>query len=735
MTDAPKDMLTAAEIAALRLPGLPRTESAVTKVARREDWRASGYAEKRTGRGGGWVYAWHLLPDEAQARLYELCQLAQAEGYAVRAAARAEDERRDLDVATRHLTAAQRRTMEARLALLVEVDRRRIAAGDDLRMTQVHVPSGAPRRSRNKAVAGLLAALKDGSAGPELLAAAACASERGGIPSRAQIMEWYRWRHSQGAIALAPKPKRLKEPLPGWFDEFLDHYAVPSKPTIADALRAYTATVADPARVPSMAQVRRALDKLPALERLAGREGKLALRSKMAFIRRDTSDLMPTSVYISDGHTFKAEVAHPSHGRPFRPEVTPVLDVATRVCVGWSVDLSENAFGTADALRMSCSEWGICALWYSDRGPGFVAEGITDPVVGLMARAGITPMKALPYNSQARGLIERFHQTLHAAARTLPTYVGARMDREAKKNVFDLSRKQLKETGTSRLHLPWTEFVALIRDTQAIYNETPHRGLPTIREGGKKRHLTPREMWDRAVAEGFEPILPDAAEIEDMFRPYVIRTVQRAEIAFNTNRYFAIELEAYHGEEVAVGYEIADASRVWVRTLERTDKGREPGALIAVAAFEGNSTRYVPLTAERAAAEKRAEARRRRLGLKLEEVEAELDPSALLIGDASYDLPPPLDLNVEPVAPAAAPALVAVDRGEEEGRSAVPPTGRPTFFDDAPYAEWLIAHPDEVTADDAEYFRDLLSSRTEQRNLAVHGVDLERLRALLRQAA
>ena len=63
-----KEWLTAAEIAAEKLAGVPETESGVIRLADREQWNESlAYARKRPGRGGGMEYHVALLP--ALARL------------------------------------------------------------------------------------------------------------------------------------------------------------------------------------------------------------------------------------------------------------------------------------------------------------------------------------------------------------------------------------------------------------------------------------------------------------------------------------------------------------------------------------------------------------------------------------------------------------------------------------------------------------------------------------------
>ena len=57
---------TARQIAEMRLPGMPGTESGVIRVAKRCRWPL---CLRTSGRGGGKVYPLEALPDEAQAEI------------------------------------------------------------------------------------------------------------------------------------------------------------------------------------------------------------------------------------------------------------------------------------------------------------------------------------------------------------------------------------------------------------------------------------------------------------------------------------------------------------------------------------------------------------------------------------------------------------------------------------------------------------------------------------------
>ncbi|MGP4849506.1 transposase, partial [Marinobacter sp. 1Y8] len=168
------------------------------------------------------------------------------------------------------------------------------------------------------------------------------------------------------------------------------------------------------------------------------------------FVRRDDNVLLPTDGYTADGHTFDAEIMHPLTGKPFRVEITTVLDICTRMVVGYSVDLAESGLAVLDAIASAACDYGVPAILYVDNGPGYKNVMMTGEATGLMIRLGTEMKHSTAYNSQARGMIERVHKTIWIRlARRLPTYIGADMDRQAKQAVFKKTRKDIKESGVS----------------------------------------------------------------------------------------------------------------------------------------------------------------------------------------------------------------------------------------------------------------------------------------------
>ncbi|CUB06650.1 Mu transposase C-terminal domain-containing protein [Marinomonas fungiae] len=596
-----KQWYTAKELEALSLPGLPESKSGILRLAKQHKWESQQSSVK-----GGVVYEFNItnFPKETIAALRDQHNLTLIKRMSLAPVSVRENRALATALIEPNTSEQQRTTASARGMVLKAIEGMASAgvskeAAINLILTQAKLGTLADSNPV------LDKALRD------------AVDSRGktsdkAYPSPRTIKRWASDANSQGALVPS---YRQKEPLPKWLGLFRKFYNIPEKPSLASAYDDFLEAWASPEQPPSIYAVRRAMDKLGQVEREKGRMGQNEIANIKGFKRRSFDKLLPADVYSADGHTFDGEVAHPLHGRPFRPEITTFIDIATRKVVGVSVTLAESGLAVLDALMDSC-KCGVPALLYVDNGSGYVNEMLKDETKGILARLGTEMTHSLPYNSKARGVIERVHQTLWVAgAKKLPNFVGKDMDRQARLANFKDTRNAQRNDGVVPI-LSWSDFMAWVHERVEWYNKRPHSSLPKIKDNGVSRHESPQEVWQRFIASGWEPDMLDNEVIAHIFRPQVERTVLRGEIRLFNNRYFSNDLEEWHGLSVNVAYDIHDPNRVWAFEPET-------GRMIASADFAANETDYFPQSVVDRAREKRAEGRLKRAMVRVDEIEAE----------------------------------------------------------------------------------------------------------------
>uniref|UniRef100_A0A6H1ZEC6 Putative integrase n=1 Tax=viral metagenome TaxID=1070528 RepID=A0A6H1ZEC6_9ZZZZ len=562
---------------------MPGTERGIRKLAERNGWEG----QRRLG-SKAIEYAFAVLPSETQAALIAASVASEAPPAV---SEQPETTQRDAKTASR-LNEKQRSVMTARLAFVREIER----------MSQTI--------SQQRAILALVDLAKNDQLSPylsELLVRANDRKTEDRSLSERTLKRWLGDYRKQGETGLAPARGGKDMGVPDWAKDFLRCFQRPTKPSVEASYAEFAAKCQG--ERPSIHQVRRFLNKLSPEAREAGRRTPQELKALQPFRRRTTKNMFPCDVFTADGHKFDAEVLNPRTGKPYRPETTTVIDVATRRILGISIGEAESTIGVMDALRDAITRGGMFAIFYVDNGSGFANSAVRE----VVDRLGGTMTHALPYNSQARGLIERVHQTIWVnAAKKLTSYIGADMDKHAGTKVHRVSRKQLRETGTTRLLPTFSEFMSGVEFEIEAYNDRPHRGLEKIRdpETGKLRHMSPNEAWQAARAEGWEPMLAPAELVHDLMRPQVIRPTRRGEVTWANQRYFLDALRDLHGEEIRVAYDVRDASRVWIRTLE--------GELLGEAQLDGNASDYMPKPLIEQAYEKREQGQMKRAMDKLE---------------------------------------------------------------------------------------------------------------------
>ena len=602
------------EIIELGLSSLPSTHPALNRRAKLESWL---WKEIKAKGGKNGVRKEYILPDYALAELVSNKQ---------------DEYSKQLEIKGDNINVAN---IVPTISPALLADWQRDCGTARLAIVR-HVLDMADLLGKTKAVEKFATDSKNGQLTATLADTVRRANAKAGKDgnakvSRATLFNWLKLAENAGDNSLVAvlAPKHRDVTMPVWGATLLKLWGQPTKPSLSMVMRELV-NVMGGENVPTYAQASYFLrTHVGNVELERGRMGARELKNIQPFIRRDTSELFPTDVYTADGHTFDAEVAHPISGRPFRPEITAIIDVASRKLVGFSIDLAESGLAVLDAIRTAVCTNGVMALFYVDHGSGYKNAMMSRDGSGLMDRLGSTLTHSLPYNSQAKGIVERSHQSIWIqAAKRLPTYIGVDMDKEARQKVFKKTRKDIATFGESKLLLAWDDFMTLCHDEMQRYNNRPHHAHPRRHNKltGRKEHLTPQQVWDEKLTMmvnlGKPLVQVHEADMVDLFRPYIERKVLRGEIKMFNHVYFSRELEQYHGETVHVGYDIHDPEQVWVRDVS--------GRLLAVAKFEANTRAYFAQPVIEQAHEKRILGQLKRNDVKRNEILETMSPSRVL---------------------------------------------------------------------------------------------------------
>ncbi len=649
-----KEWYSAKEAAGL--PGLPGTERSVQRKADHDQAKAIPWEErKREGKGGGKEYFWRSLPTVTQEYLLNReiaavtvspSPLAASTSLSASLSPGESEPLLPTVIAEKaaetpeQLPEWRRIPMYARLALIR------------------YLQNLEPAIGITKAIKQLVKEASNGTAPPEIQASIAQANARAGKErtlSESGVMAWWILSEKgQNPMNLAPKALPVK-PLALWVPSFLACWRKGQNLPLTDVLENLKTKLPAGVPMPTYYQATGYLKTLGTVEREKGRMTGNAIANIKPHRRRTTEEMLPGDCYTADGHCNDAEWAHPFHGKPFRPEITPVIDVFSRKVVGWSIDLAESGLAVLDALRMACETFGPPAIFYTDNGSGFKNQMMTEAGTGMLHWLGIHPEYSRPRNPKAHGVSERAHQTiLIRAAKELCTYIGADMDEDTKKLVYKKTRREVKdkENGAStslsvRLLIEFDDGVAGINRAMERYNNTPHKGLPAVRDPQtqKRTHLTPNQAWDMGM-EQMKRTRPEnqwlqpANELPDLYHPKIIRTVQRGEIQMGTKRngyvkrYYSADLTEFNKQKVFVSFSPSDPSKVWVRSMEDQ-------RLLAVAKLDGNASEYFVKSHIEEKLEQRGVARLNRLEMQAEEIRLEMHgPERIQAAPAPYELEP-----------------------------------------------------------------------------------------------
>jgi transposase InsO family protein len=411
MTRSPAQIWwTAEEIAVAGLPDVPTSKRNVNALADRLQWRAQpGLARRRVGKGGGWEYHWHLLPDRARRKL-----LAAALTATPASPARPVAPTLTRDAAWEWyegLPQPVKDKAHARLKIVLEVEA--LEAVND--------------RGRHMAVADV--------------------ARLSGTGART-IWSWFAMidgvRADDRLPYLAPRNRaqaarpRAKECEPAFFDWIASAYLRLAGPCFTDCYRdAVKVAVAKGWDTLPERTMRRRLDRtVSRATQVLAREGVDALKRLYPAQVRDKTALVAMEAVNADFHRFDVFVRWPAPfgqnepGPVVRPQMVAFQDIYSGKIVAWRIDQTPNSTAVQLAAGDMIETYGIPRHVLFDNGREFAAKSITggassrfrfkvkeDDPQGLFTALGCEIHWATPYHGQAKPIERAFRDMCSSIAK------------------------------------------------------------------------------------------------------------------------------------------------------------------------------------------------------------------------------------------------------------------------------------------------------------------------------
>jgi hypothetical protein len=444
---AVQEWFSAAELAAMALPGMPSTKPGILKRVRAEGWMGAAdpvrgkLARKRHGRGGGVEFHVSLLPEPARVKLMA------AASPAARPDAEAVWQRWD-QLPTGYKDEARRR-----LEVVERIESLRRAG-----------------LGKSRAV-------------EEVVGADAREARAAGREPPHSVSTVYGWLARIDGVAQADRIAYLAPDYAGrsataelsadaW-EQYKGDYLRQSKPGHAACYRRLIRIAADNGwKIPSAKTLQRRLEaEIPAPVQTLLRYGPEALSHAFPHLDRDRQSIRVMQYLNLDGHTWDVMVRWPN-GTVSRPHALAIQDIKSGKVLAIRHDLTLNHHLVRLALADAFRDYGLPEGIFVDNGRENAAQAISGGQVrnrwgktpeeepdGLLKLLGVQAIAVTPYWGQAKPIERAFRNFAHDLAKS-PEFEGA----------YTGHNPVAKPENYGSRAIPFAEFEAIVERELAHYN-------------------------------------------------------------------------------------------------------------------------------------------------------------------------------------------------------------------------------------------------------------------------
>ena len=519
-----KTWYTAAELAELALPGLPKSKRKVNDRAQQDGWAlrtddaGRPLAQPRQARGGGLEYHIDVLPASARAALAAM-------GVAVVADVSAQPETSAARLwrwfeGTNTATKAEAKRRANIVALVASYERAGLSRSAAVETT-------AARSSVGASTVWKWLSLVEGVAPADRLPHLAPRRSGGGAEAAIDAGAW----------------------------QFLiSDYLRAERPTFSACYWRTVKGYCEPRglTLPHERTLRRKLEREidPRLV-IARRDGAEALRRTLPAQQRTVLGLHALEAINIDGHKFDVFVRWPD-GRIGRPMMVAVQDLHSRKIVAHRIDESENALATRLVFADLFRDWGIPSHCLLDNGRAFASKAITggaktrfrfkikdEEPTGVLTALGVQIHWATPYRGQSKPIERAFRDLCDTIAKH-PALAGA----------WTGNRPDAKPENYASRAIPIEDFRRLVALGIAAHNAKP----------GRRTETAQGRSFDETFAESYASA-PIGKATDEQLRLALLTAEDRASdrttgvITLEGNRYYASELAQHAGEKLTIRFD------------------------------------------------------------------------------------------------------------------------------------------------------------------------------------
>lgn len=514
-----RDGLTASQIAAMGLPGMPNDVRNIRLRAAREGWP---FTERRGSGGTERVYPITALPAEAQAAY------------------------------VRRLASSP-----------VEVD---TAASDELleRFENASEPNQARARERLRIVSAVVEAVHLGIPITQAIEAA----REGTSYGFRTVRRWY------DTVAREPRAHWLALLLPAYEGTpqprveihptvraiYAGLYLRAERPSHAEVYR-NTAAIAEQEGLPMPSphvMRRRIMQEVGTGAQVLARDGAEALMRLVPSMVREKDHLHAMQILNGDGHVFDVRVRWPDD-HVSRPMLMALQDVYSGMIVGWRVDETENGH----AIQLLCADvftrLGIPSEIFFDNGRAWMNKKMTGGLMrrfrgeyvpgepeGFLVELGVRIHCTTPYHGQAKPVERAWRDIAGSVAKDI-RLAGAYTGPNPLEKPHNYDEEKAVDLAT---------FLEVVADGIREHNERTGRDTPTAR--GRSFHETFMESYERS------PIIKagEAARRHLLLSVADIRVHRSlAQLQFLGNIYTCAELIEHMGKRVRIRFDPQDLQK------------------------------------------------------------------------------------------------------------------------------------------------------------------------------